>query len=407
MNMLSMRFGIFVAPFHPVTQDPHLALHRDLELVEWLDQLGYDEAWIGEHHSAGYEIIASPEVFIATAAERTRNIRLGTGVSSLPYHHPLILADRMVLLDHLTRGRTMFGVGPGALPSDAFMMGIDPVDQRRRMEESLDAILRLLAGETVTMETDWFTLRDARLQLLPYTQPCFEVGVAAMISPSGPRLAGKHGLSLLSIGATQAEGFNIMSNTWSIMEERAAEFGTTVDRNGWRLVGPMHIAPTREQARADVQFGLAEWVDYFVRVAALPLVPAGMENVDDLVDTLTEQGFAVIGTPDDAIEQIERLEKQSGGFGCYLFMAHDWADRDATRLSYELFARRVFPHFKGSTQATRGSRDWVAERRPEQLGRAGEAIMKAITDHAAEGSAAGGALKDAIQQRAAERQQSS
>src|ERR671925_1420061 len=120
-----MRFGIFLAPFHPVTQNPNLALHRDLELIQWLDHLGYDEAWIGEHHSAGYEIIASPEVFIAMAAERTKNIKLGTGVSSLPYHHPLILADRMVLLDHLTRRRTMFGVGPGALPSDAFMMGID------------------------------------------------------------------------------------------------------------------------------------------------------------------------------------------------------------------------------------------------------------------------------------------
>ncbi|HYZ90966.1 MAG TPA: LLM class flavin-dependent oxidoreductase [Actinomycetota bacterium] len=399
-----MRFGTFIAPFHPVTHDPNVALHRDLELVGWLDQLGYDEAWIGEHHSAGYEIIASPEVFIAAAAERTRTIKLGTGVSSLPYHHPLILADRMVLLDHLTRGRTMFGVGPGALPSDAFMMGIDPVDQRRRMEESLEVMLQLFAGETVSAQTDWFTLRDARLQLLPYTQPCFEIAVAAMISPSGPRLAGKHGLSLLSIGATQTEGFNIMSNTWSIMEERAAEFGTTVDRSDWRLVGPMHIAPTREQARADVQFGLAEWVDYFVRVAALPLVPAGMDDVDDLVDTLTSQGFAVIGTPDDAIEQIERLEKQAAGFGCYLFMAHDWANREATRLSYELFARNVFPHFKGTTQATRGSRDWVAEQRPQQLGRAGEAIMKAIGDHAAEGSASGNALKEAIEQRAAEQQ---
>jgi limonene 1,2-monooxygenase len=285
------------------------------------------------------------------------------------------------------------------------MMGIDPVDQRRRMEESLEVMLQLFAGETVTKETDWFRLRNARLQLLPYTQPCFEIAVAAMISPSGPRLAGRYGLSLLSIGATQTEGFNIMSNTWSVMEERAEQFDTRVDRSDWRLVGPMHIAPTREQARADVQFGLAEWIDYFVRVAALPLVPAGMEDVDDLVDTLTEQGFAVIGTPDDAIAQIERLEKQSGGFGCYLFMAHDWADRDATLRSYELFARNVFPHFKGTTAATRGSRDYVAEHRPEQLGRAGEAIMKAITDHASEGSASGSALKEAIEQRAAEQQQ--
>lgn len=379
-----MRFGIFLAPFHPVGQDPTLALHRDLELVQWLDHLGYDEAWIGEHHSAGYEIIASPEVFIATAAERTRHIRLGTGVSSVPYHHPLMLADRMVLLDHLTRGRVMLGVGPGALPSDAFMMGIDPIDQRRRMEEGVQAMLALLLGdEPVTMETEWFTLRDARLQLKPYTQPCFEIDVAAMISPSGPRLAGRFGLGLLSIAATQVEGFNAMANTWSIMEERSAEFGTTVSRDDWRLVGPMHIAATKEQALAHVQFGLEDWIDYFRRVAALPLAPEGIEG-EDLVKLLTESGFAVIGTPDDAIAQIERLEKQSGGFGCNLFMAHEWADREATLKSYELFARYVIPHFKGSGDATRDSRDWVAEHRPQQLGRAGEAIMKAIADHAAE-----------------------
>jgi limonene 1,2-monooxygenase len=378
-----MRFGIFLAPFHPVTQNPHLALHRDLELIEWLDKLGYDEAWIGEHHSAGYEIIPSPEVFIATVAERTRNIRLGTGVSSLPYHHPLILADRMVLLDHLTRGRFMFGVGPGALPSDAYMMGIDPVNQRRMMEESLEVILPLLRGEVVNAETDWFKLKDARLQVLPYTQPCFEIAVAAMISPSGPRLAGKHGLSLLSIGATQTEGFNVMTNTWSVMEERAEEFGQTVSREDWRLVGPMHIAPTLEQAKEEARFGLEEWVDYFVRVAALPIVPAGLEG-DSIIDAIIDSGVGVIGTPDDAIGQIERLEKQSGGFGGYLFMAHDWADRQATLRSYELFARYVIPHFNQNHASTRGSRDWVAEHRPEQLGRAGEAIMKAIADHAAE-----------------------
>src|SRR5438309_5602890 len=164
MTIDRLDFGIFLAPFHPVHENPTLSLQRDFELIEWLDHLGYDEAWIGEHHSAGYEIIASPEVFIAAAAERTRHIKLGTGVSSLPYHHPLILADRMVLLDHLTLGRAMFGVGPGALPSDAFMMGIDPLRQRDMMDEALEAILALFtADEPVTRERGWFTLRDARL----------------------------------------------------------------------------------------------------------------------------------------------------------------------------------------------------------------------------------------------------
>jgi limonene 1,2-monooxygenase len=379
-----LRFGIFLAPFHPVGQNPTLALERDLELVVRLDQLGFDEAWIGEHHSAGYEIIASPEVFIATAAARTRHIRLGTGVSSLPYHHPFILADRMVLLDHLTRGRVMFGVGPGALPSDAFMMGVDPMRQREMMEEALEAILALLEGtEPVDRRSDWFQLRNARLQLRPYTHPRFEVAVAAQISPAGPRAAGRFGLSLLSIGATTAGGFDVLGSHWVTMEERAAEFGTTVDRRRWRLVGPMHLAETEEQARRDVAFGLVQWVDYFERVAALPLAPNTLDP-DKMVDALMETGFAVIGTPDMAAAQIERLIEQSGGFGTYLLMAHEWADREATLHSYELFAREVAPRFQGSTPSLVASRDWAAENRPEFIGAVGGAIMQAISDHQAE-----------------------
>jgi limonene 1,2-monooxygenase len=376
-----LRFGIFLAPFHPVGQNPTLALERDLQLIEHLDRLGFDEAWIGEHHSAGYEIIASPEVFIATAAARTNTIRLGTGVSSLPYHHPLMLADRMVLLDHLTRGRVSFGVGPGALPSDAYMMGIEVARQRDMMEESLEAILALLeSDEPVDIETDWFTLRDARLQLRPYTHPRFEVAVAAQVSPAGPRLAGRFGLSMLSIGATTAGGFDILGAHWQVMEERAEQFQTTVDRQAWRLVGPIHIAETREQAYEDVQFGLREWVDYFQRVAALPLAPE-TDDATELADAMNASGFAVIGTPDDAIAQIERLVEQSGGFGTFLVMAHEWADRAQTERSYELLARYVLPRFQGSAQRTTASRDWAAANRPQFIGEATAAVMTAVQSH--------------------------
>jgi limonene 1,2-monooxygenase len=376
-----LRFGIFMAPFHPVGQNPTLALERDLDLLEHLDSLGFDEAWIGEHHSAGYEIIASPEVFIAAASQRTKHIKLGTGVSSLPYHQPLMLADRMVLLDHLTRGRVMFGVGPGALPSDAFMMGIDVGRQRDMMEESLEVILELLAGkEPVTRSTDWFTLRDARLQLQPYSDPCFEIAVAAQVSPSGPRLAGRFGTSLLSIGATSTGGFDILGAHWQVMEERAQEFGTTVDRKGWRLVGPMHIAETKEQAYEDVKFGLPQWVDYFQRVAALPLGP-DTTDVAEMADAMNASGFAVIGTVDDAIAQIERLVAQSGGFGTFLNMAQEWADRPAMWRSYELMARYVFPHFQGSATSTTASRDWAAANRPDFIAAATSAVMNAVQSH--------------------------
>ena len=220
-----LRFGIFLPPMHKTGVNPTLALHRDLELVELLDDLGYAEAWIGEHHSAGSELIASPEVFIAAAAERTRHIKLGTGVNSLPYHHPFVLADRIVLLDHLTRGRAMFGAGPGQLTSDAAMLGIDPQLQRPRMEEAFDVIMRLFAGETVTAKTDWFTCDEAVLQLRPYSN--FDVAVASSISPSGSKLAGRYGTGLLSIAATDPAVFGVLDYNYKVWVEEAERHGHT------------------------------------------------------------------------------------------------------------------------------------------------------------------------------------
>ncbi len=378
----SLRFGAFIAPFHPVNENPARAVERDFELVEWMDELGYDEAWIGEHHSGGYELIASPEVFIAGAAERTRHIRLGTGVSSLPYHHPFILADRIMQLDYQTRGRVMFGVGPGALPSDAFAMGIDPTKQREMMDEAIGVLVPLLRGEEVSAETTWFTLREARLQLRPYTKPHVEMCVASQVSPAGARAAGKHGLGLLSIGATSTGGFNALAANWKICEDRAADFGRSVQRSQWRLVGPMHVAETREKAIEDVRFGLEQWLYYFREVAALPLAPAG--SFEGAVEALVSSGLAVIGDPEDAIAQLERLESQSGGFGAFLFMAHNWADWAATRRSYELFARYVMPRFQDLNEGREASMKWASSNRATFMGAYGNAVNQEVQKHLAD-----------------------
>lgn len=378
-----MQFGMFMAPFHDVGQNPTLAIERDLELIQHLDRLGFDEAWIGEHHSGGFEIIASPEVFIATAAERTKHIRLGSGVNSLPYHHPLLLADRFVLLDHLTRGRAMLGCGPGQLTSDAHMLGIPPDTQRPRMEEALDVVVRLLRGETVTAKTDWFEINDARLQLAPYSPDGIDIAVAASISPAGPRNAGRYGLGLLSVGATTDAGFDILGAHWDVMEQRAAEFGQVADRAKWRLVGPMHLATTKEQARRDVEFGIVEFSRYFRHV--LPTSPVGEgDDVATIIEHCDSNGFAIIGTPDDAVRQIERLVEQSGGFGTFLLFGHEWADPEATRRSYELFARYVMPHFQGQLEPVQASYDWIVGSGGRFVTAASNAIGKAVEDHAKE-----------------------
>ena len=381
MADITLRSGVFLAPFHPTEDDPTLAIRRDLELIEWLDRLGYEEAWIGEHHSAGFEIISSPEVFIAAAAERTKHIRLGTGVSSLPYHHPFMLADRINQLDHMTRGRAMFGVGPGALSSDAYMMGI-PIDrQRDMMDEALAVLVRLLRGEEVSHDSDWFKLNRARLQMSPYSRPSVEIAVASQVSPTGARAAGRHGLGLLSLGATSDGGFNALASNWAIAEDLARDNGQTMDRSRWRLVGPMHIAETKEKAMADVRFGLERWLFYFREVANLPIVP---ETHGDPVEAFLKMPMAVVGTPDDAAAKIQALVDQSKGFGCFLFMAHNWAPWAETKRSYELFARYVAPRFQSLNVGREASMAWVKENKNDFTMQARMAVGARIMQHAQE-----------------------
>ena len=339
-----LRTGIFLAPFHPLDENPTLAIERDMELVQHLDRLNYHEAWIGEHHSGGFEIIASPEMFIAAAAERTRHIRLGTGVVSLPYHNPFMLASRMTQLDHMTRGRAMFGVGPGALVHDAAKIGIKAADQRNRMNESLDVIVDLMAGKSVTKKTDWFDLSAAQIQLPPYTQPGMEMAVACARSPVGAIASGRHGIGMLSIGGTSDDALAAHAANWGIYEENARQNGKVADRSKWRIVTFAHIAPTREQAFAEVKFGIDRFAKYFTDVATFPILPPG---ITDAAEFLTKEGVACIGTPDDCIRHFERLWKGSnGGFGAVLLLAHNWADWPATQRSYELMARFVHPHFQ-------------------------------------------------------------
>jgi limonene 1,2-monooxygenase len=351
--MSKLRFGYFIAPFHRAGTNPTLALQRDLEFIEHLDALGFDEVWMGEHHSAGSEIISSPEVFIAAAAERAKRIRFGTGVISLSYHNPLWVADRLMLLDHLTHGRIIGGVGPGSLPSDSSMIGLTPTDTRELLETNLDIVVRLLAGETVSAKTATHQLFDAKLQLAPYSDGGIPLSVAAVASPTGARLAGKHGIGLLSIGATLTiEGFNALSYHWGIVEERAAAFGTRVDRKNWSLVGLFHLAETEKQAREEVKFGIEPWFRYFQKVAAFPQMTMPGDQLDEMIDVINDNGAGVIGTPERAREQVQRLWDQSGGFGCMLQMGHEWANPAATKRSAELFAAEVMPHFQGQAQPT-------------------------------------------------------
>jgi limonene 1,2-monooxygenase len=343
-----MRFGAFIPPLQRPEQNPTLALQHTIELAEWLDRIGYDEAWFGEHHNGGWELIPDPEIFIAAVAQRTSNIKLATGVKSLPYHHPFLVAERLTFLDHLTRGRVILGCGPGSLSFDSHVMGIDYAENRRKTGESLEAIMALLESpEPVNMKTDWFTLRDAQLHLRPYSYPRFEVSAATTASPAGARMAGKHGVSLLTISASTPKGFEALQKTWGIVEEEAEAYGKSVDRAGWRLVSFFHIADSDEQARREVRYGLRQLMEYFEVTLPASLV-SDSSDLDRSIDELNESGVMVIGTPDHLAAHIRSLQDQTGGFGGFLGFGHEMADRQATYRSHELMMREVAPLFQGS-----------------------------------------------------------
>jgi len=378
-----MRFGAFLAPHHPVGENPMLQFRRDLNLVEQLDQLGFHEFWCGEHHSSGWEMIASPEMFLAAAGERTSRIRLGTGVISLPYHHPFNVAQRIVQLDHMTAGRVIFGSGPGALPSDAHTFDIDPMLLRDRQDEALGVILRLLRGEPrFSYETDWFTMRDAQLQLLP-VQEEIPAATASMVSPSGMTLAGKYGIGVLSIGSMASEGITALATQWNFAEDAALEAGATVNRSNWRVLLNWHIAETRELARSQAREGLQRWHnEYIVGTLQRPGTVA-YDDPDEALDAIcggASKGIAqsaVVGTPDDLVAFIRNMSDLTGGFGTAIGFAHDWATPRDTANSWDLVARYVIPELNGYTQNLRESQKFVSTKR-DSFNRAGEAILDKI-----------------------------
>lgn len=379
MRKNRLRLGLFVPPFHPLNENPTLCFERDLQLAQVADELGLAEVWYGEHHSGGYETIGSPELMIAAAAQRTKRIKLGTGVVSVPYHNPLNVANRIAQLDHLTRGRLMFGAGPGLLSADAYMRGIDARDSRDKLAQALDVITRLLRGEWVTEETSWYRLRDAHCQILPCSDP-LELAVASAMSPNGGVLAAKYGGGMLCLAATLYGGFNALTANWKIAQEAAAKEGRTMSIAALRCATDMHIAETREEAFAQVREGYAAFQAYMKNQSGhVKDSPANLS-----IDELVERGEATVGTPDDAIATIRRLETQVPDFGCLLLFDKNWASMQHKQRSLELIMRYVLPEINGDNINRAKSFEWQTTKRAEFFDTMMDATKRAFDKHEAE-----------------------
>lgn len=380
MRNVPLRAGIFLAPFHPLDESPTLALERDLALAEFADEIGFAEFWYGEHHSGAYELSASPELMIAAAAQRTKRIKLGTGVVSLPYHNPLMTANRIAQLDHLTFGRLIFGAGPGLLVSDAHMLGLDARESRDKLDRGLSLITRLLSGEWVTERSEgWYDLHDAHAQLLPYN-PDLEICVASTFSPNGGTLAAKYRAGMLCLASTMHGGYDALTNNWKIACDTAAKLGTTLSPASIRCATDIHIAETRDKAMDQVRQGYEKWRLYIKNQSEQLKESPAHKSLEDLIET----NEIVVGTPDDAIAQIRRLEEKVPDFGCILLLDKNWSTQNDKKHSMEMMMRYVLPAINGDNRNRQRSFDWARENRDGFIDVIQTATKRAFDKHAAQ-----------------------
>ena len=365
-----MKFGFFMMPNHSIKDNPTLAFERDLQLIEYAESLGFDEFWVGEHHSGGYETIPCPDIFLAAAATRTKRIRLGTAVINLPYHHPFHVAERMAFLDHLTYGRVMLGCGPGVLGPDIQLFDgnpvpLNPAELRPMMNEATDIILKLYREDgLISHQGKYWQIKDMEVQIKPYQQPHLPVYLVSSGSGNSITQAATRGLPLIS-GTFTLPGSMDISRQWQDYEQKATASGYSVSRDDWRLGNiAIHLADSTEEAVADISEGLMrEARGYFfnsggkVTFEAYPGQPAEEITAEQII----EQRQWIVGDPDYCVRRIRELEETTGGFGGLLMLTTEWAPKEKWYRSLELFARYVVPQFNGSLRGIHNSYNRMAE----------------------------------------------
>ena len=335
-----MKFGLFMMPLHHPTENPTLAFQRDLQLIEYVEDLGFEEIWVGEHHTGGWETIPSPDIFISAAAQRTKRIRIGTGVVSLPFQHPFVVAERMAFLDHLTYGRIMLGVGPGVLPSDAKLFGLEAAQLRPMLNEALEIILKLYQEPgPVTYEGEYWTLREMALQLRPYQKPHLPLAVASAGGSNSLELAGKYGLLILSALFSVGQTSQGLAQAWEKVEESARANGRTARREDWRVASYVYVGDTTQGALEDVRRGSSREEEEYLAHTGYPWPGR----------------IWMVGDPDHVARQIKSLEEEIGGFGGLLLVSPEWTSTEKWNHSLDLFARYVMPQFQGSLVPVRGA----------------------------------------------------
>ena len=354
-----MKLGFFNMPLHPPGSLQADTLEEDLQQVEKLDEWGYDEAWFGEHFTSEWESLPSPDLFVAAAISRTKNIKLGTGVICMPSHNPFQVAHRIAILDHLARGRFYFGVGSGGFPGDLEAFQIDGAsgEQRALTREAIDLILQLWKDPKPGryQHKHWdFTVPEPKdqigqkLHIKPFQQPHPPIGVAGVNARSDTlKLAGERGWIPLSINLVPPD---TLITHWDVVEEGAASAKRTPNRSDWRIAREIFIADTTEEARKEATEGvlardfngymipMLKSMNYTKLLKKDPDMPDSDVTPEYLMDNLW-----LVGSPDDVAAQIRELYAHVGGFGVLMAMGHEWRPKEKWAHSMELLAKEVMP----------------------------------------------------------------
>lgn len=350
-----MELGYFTMPLHPPGANLTQTMDDDMEQIVTLDELGYTEAWIGEHHTFEWENIPSPELFIAKALGLTKNIVMGTGVTCMPIHNPASVAHRIAQLDHMAHGRFYWGVGSSAIPGDCELFRFDNEtgDRRKATREGVDAVLQIWEDPKPGLyESDYWSYKipepidkiGLRVHIKPYQKPHPPIAMGG-ISPRSDTLvlAGERGWIPMSLNLVHT---GIVQTHWDAVEEGAQKTGRTPDRSMWRIAREIYVADTTEQARKEVLEGTLahDFDEYWFNL--LPLerfkIDPDMPDADVTVEYLLDNLW-IVGSPDDVAAQLRQLHQKVGGFGVLLAMGHEWTPKEQWLNSMTLLINDVMP----------------------------------------------------------------
>ncbi len=354
-----MKLSYFMMPVHNLGRDYHATVEEDVEAVLLAEELGFEEAWVGEHYSSAVEQITSPMMFLAHLAARTSRIKLATGVICLPQYHPATVAGQAALLDHLTKGRFIMGVGPGGLSSDFELFGVADSDRNEMMLELIDMIHAIWAGEPpYDLQGKYWNIRIKEWVVeeiglghmaKPYQKPHPPVAISVLSPRSGSiRTAARKGWAPIS--ANFVPVWNVKTH-WEAYADEMAKLNRVANPADWRVARSIHVAETDAEAERYVKKpgGTFDWYfkylfTIFERLnAKAPFVMREGDDPATLTHEAMRDNFVIYGSPATVAEKLVALRREIGPFGTLVMGAHDWQDKAIMRQSMRLMATEVMP----------------------------------------------------------------